>query len=261
MSYFQDYHIGQAGIMFGFVTASVTAIGEGKEYSGKIKVRYEVCDGTRNQTEWVRVLSPYANSSSSSKTDFGFYLMPEIGARVVVTFLNGDRNDPLVIGTLYSNRERKIPEGFSEVNNSMKLFRTIGGNEISFNDKDQSEQIKISTKTNNIIILDENKKSISIGNKANEDNIENSSAYISVGQQNGEVVISAKTSLKFKVGDNTTIEMNSNGITINASTFEVKATQQANISSNATATISGQSMMEVKSSSMTKIGGSTISIG
>ncbi|HZF82340.1 MAG TPA: type VI secretion system tip protein TssI/VgrG [Burkholderiaceae bacterium] len=110
---------------------------------GRIKVhfhwdRYD--QSNEKSTCWVRVSQPWAGKG------WGGYFMPRIGQEVIVDFLNGDPDRPIVIGRMY-NDDQPIPYK-SPTQSGFKTRSTPGGdsttgNEIMFEDKKGAEKINI----------------------------------------------------------------------------------------------------------------------
>jgi type VI secretion system secreted protein VgrG len=90
---------------------------------GRVKVhfhwdRYDKSD--EKSTCWVRVSQPWAGKG------WGAYFIPRIGQEVIVDFLNGDPDRPLVTGRVY-NDEQKIPWGSNHTQSGFLSRSTPGG--------------------------------------------------------------------------------------------------------------------------------------
>ncbi|MCG3188296.1 MAG: hypothetical protein LKCHEGNO_00268 [Burkholderiaceae bacterium] len=97
---------------------------------------------------WVRVASPWAGKS------FGFVQLPRIGQEVVVDFLEGDPDQPLVTGRVY-NAEQMPPWDLpANATQSGVLSRSSKGgsygnaNALRFEDKKGSEQVWLHAEKN-----------------------------------------------------------------------------------------------------------------
>jgi type VI secretion system secreted protein VgrG len=117
-----------------------------KEGLGRIKVqfhwdRYGKAD--ENSSCWVRVAQPIAGSG------WGFFKLPRIGHEVVVEFLEGDPDDPIVTGSVYNDEAKPgyaLPT--QKTRGGFKSHSTKGGsssnfNELTFEDKKGEEDIYI----------------------------------------------------------------------------------------------------------------------
>ncbi len=90
-------------------------------------------------SKWVRVSHPSAGGS------YGFLSIPRIGQEVIVEFLNGDPDQPLITGRVY-NGENKPPYDLpaDKTRTVWKSNSTKGGggyNELRFDDAKSKEQI------------------------------------------------------------------------------------------------------------------------
>ena len=110
---------------------------------GRVKVhflwdRYD--ESNEKSTCWVRVSQPWGGKG------WGGYFIPRIGQEVIVDFLNGDPDRPVIVGRVY-NDDQPIPYK-SPTQSGFKTRSTPGGgasnyNEIMFEDKKGEENINI----------------------------------------------------------------------------------------------------------------------
>jgi uncharacterized protein involved in type VI secretion and phage assembly len=113
-----------------------------------------------NLMVWARLSSFYATQES------GAFFYPEIGDEVVVGFLNEDPQHPVIMGMLYSSKN-KTP--FTpDQDNKIKAIVTKSKLTIQFDDKDKiieivtpdKNSIKIDDKEGQILITDKNKNKL-----------------------------------------------------------------------------------------------------
>lgn len=113
----------------------------------------------RNSSCWIRVTQGIAGEG------YGMFFPPRIGQEVVVGFLGGDPDAPILIGSVY-NGQQKAPYKYpSNQNRSGFRSRTVGGdtgkfNEVSFEDTAGKEELFFKAqKDHKIRVLDsENRK-------------------------------------------------------------------------------------------------------
>lgn len=116
---------------------------------GRVRVsfhwdRYSVAD--ENASCWIRVSQNWAGKN------WGAMSIPRIGQEVIVSFLNGDPDRPIITGRVY-NGEQITPHELPE-NATMTTFKTNsskggeGFNELRFEDKKDEEQIFIHAQKN-----------------------------------------------------------------------------------------------------------------
>jgi type VI secretion system secreted protein VgrG len=131
------------------IHGSQTAIVVGKsgeeiwtdEY-GRVKVQFHwdrVGKSDENSSCWVRVAQAWAGKG------FGAQFIPRVGQEVVVSFLDGDPDRPLVTGSVY-NGANALPYTVpaSQTQSGVKTESSKGGagfNEIRFEDKKDAEEL------------------------------------------------------------------------------------------------------------------------
>ena len=115
---------------------------------GRVKVhfhwdRYDASD--EKSTCWVRVSQPWAGKG------WGGYFIPRIGQEVIVDFLNGNPDRPIIVGRVYNDDQ---PKPFSS--HTQSGFRTrstpngtaANCNEFRFDDKKGAEQVYLHAEKN-----------------------------------------------------------------------------------------------------------------
>ncbi|MGJ7568769.1 type VI secretion system Vgr family protein [Variovorax sp. GB1R11] len=115
---------------------------------GRVKVhfhwdRYD--KSNEKSTCWVRVSQPWAGKG------WGGYFCPRIGQEVIVDFLNGDPDRPLIMGRVY-NDDQPIPFG-SHTQSGFRTRSTPKGsaancNEFRLEDKKGAEQVYLHAEKN-----------------------------------------------------------------------------------------------------------------
>ncbi len=111
---------------------------------GRIKIQFNWDrEGKWNENSscWVRVVQPWAG------TGFGFQFIPRTGMEVLVTFLSGDPDRPVVLGSLY-NATHATPEPLPQrsTRSGIRSQTTPNGggfNELSFEDQAGVERIHL----------------------------------------------------------------------------------------------------------------------
>ncbi len=130
---------------------------------GRIRVEYPWFGSeTANlPSEWARVCFPYASSESGS------WMIPEINDEVIVMFENGNLDTPIVLGTLYSGKNRPPKSGRGgdlndDNKNNLKFFRTRTGHTLCFDDSDSNAGIVLKDRDNRRIEIFTKEKKIEI---------------------------------------------------------------------------------------------------
>ncbi len=118
---------------------------------GRVKVQFHWDRyGKKNEQSscWVRTSSPWAGKS------FGFVQIPRIGQEVVVDFLEGDPDRPLITGRVYNAEQMPPWELPANATQSGVLTRSSKGgnygnaNALRFEDKKGSEQVWLHAEKN-----------------------------------------------------------------------------------------------------------------
>lgn len=113
---------------------------------GMVKVKFhwdrsKVTDGSNSC--WIRVAQPWAG------TNFGVLFTPRLGQEVLVQFLEGDPDQPIIVGSVYNNDH--MPPYDLPLENTKSGIRTRSSmdgdlsnfNEIRFEDKKGSEELYV----------------------------------------------------------------------------------------------------------------------
>lgn len=116
---------------------------------GRVKVQFHwdrYSTGDENSSCWVRVSQPWAGSK------WGMLALPRIGQEVIVDFLEGDPDQPIIIGRVYNASSMppyKLPDRATLTtikSNSSK--DGAGFNELRFEDRKDHEQVFIHAERN-----------------------------------------------------------------------------------------------------------------
>src|SRR3990172_8852568 len=132
-------------VVEGIQTATVTGPGGEEIYTdkyGRVKVKFHWDRGDDRDEKsscWIRVSSTFAGGQ------YGAIFTPRIGHEVVVDFLEGDPDRPLITGSVY-NANLMPPDELpaEKTKSTTKTNSSLGGkgfNEIRFEDKKGEEQI------------------------------------------------------------------------------------------------------------------------
>ncbi len=107
--------------------------------TGRVQVHFHWA-GDAETSCWVRVGSLWAG------TNFGSLVIPRVGMEVIVSFINGDPDQPLVTGCVY-NGTHIPPEKYPDKKTISTFYTNSVGangfNELRFNDAGNNEEIYI----------------------------------------------------------------------------------------------------------------------
>lgn len=169
---------------------------------GRVKVQfYWDREGTQDERSscWIRVSHPWAG------TGFGMVNLPRIGQEVLVQFLEGDPDRPVIVGRMYNaDNPHPYPLPDEKTKSTWKSNSSPGGNgfnELRFEDKAGQEEVFLhAQKDMNVNILNNHSRTVG----ANES--------VSVGG-NQSISVSGNRSVSVDKNQTVTI-LGSNNITI-----------------------------------------------
>ncbi len=102
---------------------------------GRVKIQYP-WDSDYNESYWARVVT------FMSGDDFGSCFLPEIDDEVLVAFLGGSIEHPIVIGSLW-NKEHIPPYTNEDGENNVRMIKSRSGHELVFNDEENAQKVEI----------------------------------------------------------------------------------------------------------------------
>ncbi len=221
----------------GIQTAVVTGPSNGEVYVdkfGRIKVQFHWDREGKKDAEsscWIRV------AQQSAGNGWGSVFHPRVGQEVIVEFVNGDPDQPIVMGCLY-NGAKSTPYALPDNKSQSGIkTRSIQGkaanfNELRFDDKPGKELVYLHAEKTFHSVVEES--SISLVEKDKVETVNNNqSAKIgkNLSMDIGEVLsLSAGKSIEIKVGgasismsSSGSIDIKGNEIAINGSAINLKA--------------------------------------
>ncbi|MBJ9329508.1 type VI secretion system tip protein VgrG [Citrobacter amalonaticus] len=115
---------------------------------GRVRVRFHwdrYCPGNEDSSCWVRVSQAWAGAG------FGNLAIPRVGQEVIVDFLNGDPDQPIIMGRTYHQDNRSpgsLPGTKTQMTIRSKTYKGSGFNELRFEDATGNEQVYIHAQKN-----------------------------------------------------------------------------------------------------------------
>lgn len=205
------------------------------KYPGMVNVEYILSDTEQKVTDWIRVATPYGGNS------YGMYAYPEIGTEVVIAFVMGDINSPIIIGCLW-NKEDALPKDIPTEENRIKAFLTKGGNQILVSDEEGKESIQVMTKGKLSVQLTDENKTIEIADEKKKNKI-------SIDSSKGEVTITAESKLTLTAGSSSiTLDDQAGKIQVSTNQLAMEGKQSMEFKTNSSLKAQG-AMVELKAQS------------
>lgn len=103
---------------------------------------------------WARLANFYSTNGE------GVFFLPEVGDEVVLGFLNQDPRYPVILGSMYSQKNKPFSQFSPNAENSMKGIVTQSRLQILFDDKNKI--LTLLTPGNNTVVLDDQGKQIEL---------------------------------------------------------------------------------------------------
>ena len=188
---------------------------------GRVRVQLQWQQAKNLRSPWIRVMTPDAGSSNEVSKNRGMVFIPEVGDQVMLGFRYNDPNRPFVIGSIFNGT---TGAGGKEKNN-IKSLSSKSGNIIKLDDSKGS--VYISDKGTSNIKFDGAGNATTNANVNHNINAGNKHS-IKVGatkeqppqttlamNADGSIVLDGKTSITLKVDENT-ITLNKEGIKISS---------------------------------------------
>ncbi|HXU70064.1 MAG TPA: phage baseplate assembly protein V [Polyangia bacterium] len=248
----------------GVMTALVTNIvHENNDY--RVKVRFPTLpNGGDNGEEstWCRIITVGAGK------DCGTFWLPEVGDEVLVSFLNGDFNQPVVLGSLWNgvepapyanNGDKGVVvvgaefDGKHEAKkNDLRFMRSRVGHQLIFNDNASEPRVALHSKQKHRIVLDDKgneptKIEIYDGKEENYVLIDTKNKKITIETKTGDMLLKAKgtitvdaETIEMKSSKNTTLDVGQN--------FEMKAKSNMTIKASGSGDVESSGAMTIKGS-------------
>ncbi len=220
------------GVHIGIVTNNKHPDGE---YSVKVRLPY-FFDANKDESWWCRIISGMAGK------DRGMYMLPEPDDEVLVAFLNGDPNQPVVIGAMWNGKdvfpkkvkvtpddvEYQIPNVDQGGENNYRFFQSREGHVLMFSDEAGKLRVSMRTQAGNELVLDDSDgaEKIQLYDKDNKQwmEIDVPGKKITLQTDTGDILIKAKktitldckdlvikTSKSIKIDSGTTTDFNAKG--------------------------------------------------
>ena len=187
---------------------------------GRVKVQFHWDQlGTKDENSscWIRVDYGWAGKQ------WGGIFLPRIGQEVIVSYLEGDPDCPLVTGAVY-NSEQVVPYTLpdEQTKSTVKTNSSKGGggfNEIRFEDKKDSEELYIHAQKDQTIVVENDRKKTVNNNETNTIKKDRSTTI----QEGNDTYVVSKGNRTFKVETGN-------------ETYEVKGTRSLTITGDETHT-------------------------
>lgn len=250
---------------------------------GRIRVRFYWDHATAAATDpkslnkegnascWIRVAQMWAGSQ------WGGMVIPRVGQEVVVEFLDGSPDRPIVTGCVY-NAANTVPYGLpdNKTRSTFKSNSSEGGggfNELRFEDKKGSEEVYFQAqkdynklvKNNETVTVDKGNRSYTLNEGNNSFTVSKGTNTYSIKGDNATTVTDGNNSLTVSKGNNTfTVSQGNNSLTVSQGNHSETISQgnySISVTAGTTTIKSGQAITIQSNDSITlKVALSTVVI-
>ncbi len=214
---------------------------------GRVKVQFHWDQrGKRNENSscWIRVAQGWAGKQ------WGAQFLPRIGQEVIVSFLDGDPDRPLITGAVY-NAEHMPPFALPSKqtqsgvrSRSIKKGKLDDGNEIRFEDKKENEELFIQAQKDMMVAVKHDRKTTI----ENDEVLEVIKGSRTISVKKGKEIHSVKGARSLQVDDDETHTNTKNF------THKVKKNHVLKVEGNLTIDVSGTVTIKAGKSITTKAG-------
>lgn len=223
---------------------------------GRVKVKFH-WDRAQfrddNSSCWIRVSQPWGGAGQ------GGMFIPRVGQEVVIQFLEGDPDRPLIVGRVY-NGENPVPHGLPAAKNisTIRSTSTPGGggfNELKFDDTKDSEQVFLHAQKDLSEVVGHDHSTTVANDQTNSVNGNQTETVkkdqkITVTDGHQEIcVANGHSHLQVKQDRNVTVESGSYGVLVKSK----DSTLTVNTGNHATSVLTGSHFTTVKQQHKTTV--------
>ncbi len=200
-----------SGQMPGLVEAIVVD-NKDPEKLGRVKVKFPTLPDAP-ESFWARLVMPMAGQAR------GWMTIPEIGDEVLVSFVHGNHDDAIVVGSLYNGVDVP-PYANEDGDNNLRVFQSRSGHRVTFDDTSGDERIEFVTHNEEIrVIWDAKAKVLSV-------------------YSGKDILVEAKETISWKCQD--FIVDASNSVSMKAgATMDLKASSKATVNGGGSLVLTG----------------------
>jgi uncharacterized protein involved in type VI secretion and phage assembly len=182
------------------------------EKLGRVKVKFPTLPEAPEST-WARLAMPMAGRER------GWMTIPEIDDEVLVSFVHGNHDNAVVVGSLYNGVDTP-PYANEDEENNLRVFQSRSGHRLTFDDTKGEERMELISHNEEIrVIWDAKAKTVSV-------------------YSGKDIIVEAKETISWKCKD--FIVDASNSVSMKAgTTFDVKAGSKATVDGGSSLVLTG----------------------
>ena len=231
-----------------------------KDYRVKVKLPHLPVD---DSTHWARI------TTFMGGKERGAFFLPEVGDEVLISFLHGDVNQPVVIGNLWNgvdtptlaNKDASGKgkwanfQGKAEPKkNDLRMITSRKFHQLIFNDNASEPRIALHSSAKHRIVLDDkgnepNKIEIYDGKEENYILIDTKNKKITMETKTGDILIKAKNTIRLECKTLETDSKQESNMKVGTN-FNMNASSNMVMKANGTGTLQSSGTMTIKGSTV-----------
>jgi len=182
------------------------------EKLGRVKVKFPTLPEAPEST-WARLAMPMAGRER------GWMTIPEVEDEVLVSFVHGNHDNAVVVGSLYNGVDTP-PYANEDSENNLRVFQSRSGHRLTFDDTKGEERMELISHNEEIrVIWDAKEKTVSV-------------------YSGKDIIVEAKETISWKCKD--FIVDASSSVSMKAGTsFDVKAGSKATVDGGSSLVLTG----------------------
>jgi len=197
---------------------------------GEFRIQVEVALFNDDATGlWARLANFYSTNGQ------GTFFLPEVGDEVILGFLNQDPRYPVILGSLYSQKNVPYSDFSPNQENSMKGIVSKSTLRVMFDDKNKI--LSLVTPANNTVVLDDQHQQIEVKDQ-NGNSIVMSSSGIAI-KSDKDISLEAGQQVTIKGTSGIALQSTGGDSTIKAVNIQQTADMQYTAKGNTTAQVQG----------------------
>jgi len=197
----------------GLVIAKVTNIKD-PDNLNRVMCKPVSTDPEVLETDWCHCLAPYGGNG------YGAFMHPNVDDLVVLAYIAGDIQRPLVIGSIWQGAV-KAAYTVSDGKNETVSFKSPKGVEMKFELQDGKEKLTLTTPKAAYIKIDDEAESITISDTGGDNSI-------AMDLKGGKIAIKAKSEFSVTVGSASTTLKSSGDVAIKGGKVEITGSTAVN---------------------------------
>ena len=198
---------------------------------GRIKVKFHW--GDELESWWARLAMPWAYNQ------MGFQFIPRVNSEVVIDFLEGDPERPIIVGSVYNGVNKllyTLPD-----NKTQSGIRGDTGNELKFEDKSGSEFINFTAQKDFTRTVKNNDKLTVTQNR----DVVIEQGNLSIKVKAGTSTMEAAQSIELKVGSNS-LKIDQQGISLNGMNIKIEGSVNTQVKGAAMTSVEASGQLTLK---------------